>query len=84
MMFQKNGMNGMTNVKWVARITAIEAPFTGYQQTAAYRLRQSPEEPGEPVTRMAPSQQDIQTLHGVVTAIVEGRKGPEVGAIELA
>ena len=32
-------------------------------------------------TRMAPSQQDIQTLHGVVTAIAEGRKGPARGGI---
>jgi tRNA/rRNA methyltransferase len=33
------------------------------------------------VTRMAPSQQDIQTLHGVVMAIAEGRKGPAKGGI---
>jgi tRNA/rRNA methyltransferase len=32
-------------------------------------------------TRMAPSQQDIQTLHGVVMAMVEGRKGPAKGGI---
>jgi tRNA/rRNA methyltransferase len=32
-------------------------------------------------TRMSPSQQDIQTLHGVVTAIAEGRKGPARGGI---
>jgi tRNA/rRNA methyltransferase len=32
-------------------------------------------------TRMAPTQQDIQTLHGVVTAIAEGRKGPARGGI---
>jgi tRNA/rRNA methyltransferase len=32
-------------------------------------------------TRMAPSQQDIQTLHGVVTAMVEGRKGPARGGV---
>ena len=30
---------------------------------------------------MAPSQQDIQTLHGVITAIAEGRKGPARGGI---
>src|SRR5258708_16813753 len=33
------------------------------------------------ITRMAPTQQDIQTLHGVVTAIAEGRKGPARGGI---
>jgi tRNA/rRNA methyltransferase len=32
-------------------------------------------------TRMAPTQQDIQTLHGIVTAIAEGRKGPAKGGI---
>jgi len=32
-------------------------------------------------TRMAPSQQDIQTLHGVVTAIAEGHKGPAKGGV---
>jgi tRNA/rRNA methyltransferase len=31
--------------------------------------------------RMAPTQQDIQTLHGVVRAIAEGRKGPARGGI---
>ncbi len=31
--------------------------------------------------RMTPSQQDIQTLHGVITAIAEGRKGPAKGGI---
>jgi tRNA/rRNA methyltransferase len=32
-------------------------------------------------TRMDPSQQDVQTLHGVVTALVVGRKGPAKGGI---
>jgi tRNA/rRNA methyltransferase len=32
-------------------------------------------------SRMAPTQQDIQTLHGVVTAIAEGRKGPARGGV---
>jgi tRNA/rRNA methyltransferase len=31
--------------------------------------------------RMGPTQQDIQTLHGVISAIVEGRKGPARGGI---
>jgi tRNA/rRNA methyltransferase len=33
------------------------------------------------VTRMEPSAQDIQTLHGVIMAIAEGRKGPARGGI---
>jgi tRNA/rRNA methyltransferase len=32
-------------------------------------------------TRMQPTQQDIQTLHGVIMAIAEGRKGPARGGI---
>ena len=31
--------------------------------------------------RMAPTQQDIRTLHGVVTAIAQGRKGPARGGV---
>ncbi|HXW26939.1 MAG TPA: TrmJ/YjtD family RNA methyltransferase [Xanthobacteraceae bacterium] len=31
--------------------------------------------------RMAPTRQDVQTLHGVVRAIAEGRKGPARGGI---
>jgi tRNA/rRNA methyltransferase len=33
------------------------------------------------ITRMAPTQQDIQTLHGVITAIAQGRKGPARGGV---
>ena len=33
------------------------------------------------VTRMQPSQQDIQTLHGVIMAIAQGRKGPARGGV---
>lgn len=32
-------------------------------------------------TRMQPTRQDIQTLHGVVLAIAEGRKGPARGGV---
>ena len=31
--------------------------------------------------RIAPTQQDIRTLHGVVTAIAQGRKGPARGGV---
>ncbi|MET9614349.1 sulfite oxidase [Kitasatospora indigofera] len=48
------GWYGMAHVKWLRDITLADRPFTGFQQTAAYRLRQSPEEAGEPVTRIAP------------------------------
>jgi tRNA/rRNA methyltransferase len=32
-------------------------------------------------TRMQPTQQDVQTLHGVVMSIAEGRKGPASGGV---
>ena len=32
-------------------------------------------------TRLQPTQQDIQTLHGVIMAIAEGRKGPARGGV---
>ena len=33
------------------------------------------------IHRMQPSQQDIQTLHGVIQALVQGRKGPASGGV---
>jgi sulfane dehydrogenase subunit SoxC len=48
------GWYGMTNVKWLRRITVLDAPFGGYQQAEGYRLRHSVDEPGEPVTRILP------------------------------
>ena len=48
------GWYGMTNVKWLTQITVLDRPFEGYQQARGYRLRQHPEEQGEPVSRMVP------------------------------
>jgi sulfane dehydrogenase subunit SoxC len=48
------GWYGMTNVKWLERITVLDGPFDGYQQQQAYRMRQDEAEDGEPVTRMVP------------------------------
>jgi sulfane dehydrogenase subunit SoxC len=48
------GWYGMAQVKWLAGIEVVREPFTGFQQVAAYRFRQQPDEPGEPVTRMVP------------------------------
>jgi DMSO/TMAO reductase YedYZ molybdopterin-dependent catalytic subunit len=48
------GWYGMTNVKWLQRITLLDGPFDGYQQSQAYRIRQSADESGEPLTRMLP------------------------------
>jgi DMSO/TMAO reductase YedYZ molybdopterin-dependent catalytic subunit len=47
------GWYGMTNVKWLSRIELVGEAFNGFQHTA-YRFRQHPDDPGTPVTRMAP------------------------------
>ena len=48
------GWYGMAQVKWLRDITVADTPFTGFQQSVAYRIRQEPEEAGEPVTRIVP------------------------------
>jgi sulfane dehydrogenase subunit SoxC len=48
------GWYGMTNVKWLSRITALTEPFQGYQQAVGYRLYGPEGDGGEPVTRMLP------------------------------
>jgi sulfane dehydrogenase subunit SoxC len=47
------GWYGMAHVKWLRRITAVPETFDGFQMRA-YRLRDSPDEPGIPLTRMEP------------------------------
>ena len=46
------GWYGMASVKWLTRITAVTAPFGGYQKTAAYRYQRDQDDPGEAVQRM--------------------------------
>ena len=48
------GWYGMTHVKWLSTITVVGEEFRGWQQEDAYRLRQSGDEVGTPVTRMLP------------------------------
>ncbi|WP_392972064.1 sulfite oxidase [Streptomyces sp. LN245] len=48
------GWYGMAHVKWLRDITVTSAPFRGFQQAVAYRLRQESSDEGEPVTRIAP------------------------------
>jgi DMSO/TMAO reductase YedYZ molybdopterin-dependent catalytic subunit len=45
---------GMANVKWLTRITAVTEHFAGFQNERGYRLRTNADDPGQPVTRMAP------------------------------
>ena len=48
------GWYGMTSVKWLTRISFLDEPFSGYQNATGYRMRQTEEEPGTPVTRIEP------------------------------
>jgi sulfane dehydrogenase subunit SoxC len=48
------GWYGMTNVKWLERLTAVDTPFTGYQQQSAYRFKADEDDAGTPLARMAP------------------------------
>jgi sulfane dehydrogenase subunit SoxC len=48
------GWYGMTSVKWLARITVRDEPFTGYQMSHSYRVRHEEDEPGVPITTIAP------------------------------
>ncbi|WP_191874454.1 molybdopterin-dependent oxidoreductase [Streptomyces filipinensis] len=48
------GWYGMAQVKWLRRVTVSDVPFTGFQQSVAYRIRRTADEQGEPVTRIAP------------------------------
>ena len=47
------GWYGMAHVKWLQRIDVIGAPFEGFQNATAYRLKQG-DEAGDPVTRIRP------------------------------
>ncbi|MBT8159988.1 MULTISPECIES: sulfite oxidase [Arthrobacter] len=46
------GWYGMTSVKWLRSVEAIDHGFDGYQQLRSYRYSQSPDDPGEPVQRI--------------------------------
>ncbi|MFE5753738.1 sulfite oxidase [Streptomyces massasporeus] len=48
------GWYGMAQVKWLRDITVLAIPFTGFQQSVAYRIRREPGETGDPVTLIAP------------------------------
>src|SRR3954469_11818752 len=86
------GWYGMTNVKWLARITVLDEPFTGYQNARGYRMRQDADEEGTPVSRMTvrslmvpPGIPDFATRRRFAEATeqtVEGRAWSGQGAVE--
>ncbi len=48
------GWYGMAHVKWLCDIEVIDKQFDGFQNAEAYRWRESPDDPGKPVTRIEP------------------------------
>lgn len=46
------GWYGMTSVKWLDSIEAVAEPFKGFQMEQTYRYKNSPDDPGEPVSTM--------------------------------
>ena len=48
------GWYGMTNLKWLSSITAVDQPFEGYQQGHAYRMRSVADERGTALERIRP------------------------------
>jgi len=86
------GWYGMTNVKWLSRITLLDEPFAGYQNARGYRFRRDPDEEGTAVTRMAvrslmvpPGIPDFATRRRFAEATahaIEGRAWSGSGAVE--
>jgi sulfane dehydrogenase subunit SoxC len=48
------GWYGMTSVKWLSRITALDVAHDGYQNRQSYRFRNEEEDEGTPVSRIEP------------------------------
>jgi DMSO/TMAO reductase YedYZ molybdopterin-dependent catalytic subunit len=86
------GWYGMTNVKWLSRVTVLDKPFTGYQNARGYRVRQHEDEDGVPVSRMMvrslmvpPGIPDFATRRRFAkpgTHRLEGRAWSGLGSIE--
>lgn len=92
------GWYGMASVKWLAKITAIEHAFQGFQQVGTYVFRTSRDEAGVPATVMRvkslmvpPGIPDWYTRRRIVdagTVAVHGRAwsggGVDISKVEFA
>lgn len=86
------GWYGMTQVKWLSRVTVIAQEYTGYQNAVAYRLRQEADELGQAVTRIEPRAllvppgfPEFQTRERVLRpgpVVLEGRAWSGWGPVE--
>ena len=75
------GWYGMTSVKWLSRITLVDEPFDGYQMRHSYRVRHDEDEPGEPITTIAP--RSLMTPPGVPEFATRARM-VEAGICEVS
>ncbi|TMF13338.1 MAG: hypothetical protein E6I38_01660 [Chloroflexi bacterium] len=82
------GWYGMTSVKWLARIEAIQGPFEGYQMMGSYRYSNNADDAGEPVTlqkvrslMVPPGIPDFATRVRLVDAGEVIRRGPTLAAV---
>jgi sulfane dehydrogenase subunit SoxC len=74
------GWYGMQNVKWLCRITVLDEPFGGFQNSVAYRMYGPDGEPGEPLRRMLP--RSLMVPPGVPDFMTRERH-LEAGPVEL-
>lgn len=74
------GWYGMTSVKWLSRITLVDEPFDGYQQRHSYRIRHEEDEPGVPITTIAP--RSLMVPPGLPDFLTRARV-VEAGACEI-
>jgi DMSO/TMAO reductase YedYZ molybdopterin-dependent catalytic subunit len=75
------GWYGMTSVKWLSRITLLAEPFDGYQMRHSYRVRHDEDEPGDPITTIAP--RSLMVPPGIPEFLSRSRI-VEAGSCELA
>jgi DMSO/TMAO reductase YedYZ molybdopterin-dependent catalytic subunit len=75
------GWYGMTSVKWLSRITLLAEPFDGYQMRHSYRVRHEEDEPGDPITTIAP--RSLMVPPGIPEFLSRSRV-VEAGPCELA
>lgn len=89
--FVANGWYGMQSVKWLKAITVLNEKFTGVENQKVYRITDSADEPGTPVTRQSvralvqpPGFPDLFTRHRFLspgTHVLNGMAWSGWGAI---
>jgi hypothetical protein len=68
-------------VKWLSQITLLAEPFDGYQMRHSYRVRHEEDDPGDPITTIAP--RSLMVPPGIPEFLSRSRI-VEAGSCELA